>query len=331
MRLGVICSVWSVRTVVDLAVRADEAGLWGLGVADTAPKHHRAAYPTITASLLATTRLRVGATVSNPVSQHWSVHAAVANALDELAPGRFFVGLATGDGAVSSVGLRPASWQVLEDAVANLRAHIPPATEIHVAASGPKGAAIGGVIASDLILGVGLDGPTLRRFGDRARAARAEAGIDEPLRIWGLAVACFVDREEEVEGARHVVRGFANSTARFTFHGTYEDKGVPEEWQGLIRQRFARYDFQHHGRMEENPNSRLFDDHPEVQSFLIDRTLAVGTPAQVGTRLAAVARHAKLDGLWVSIAPTPVEPDPLRNLDRVVEAVAPRLRLVSGG
>jgi alkanesulfonate monooxygenase SsuD/methylene tetrahydromethanopterin reductase-like flavin-dependent oxidoreductase (luciferase family) len=325
MRLGVVSIVRSAREVVDLARRAESAGLWGLGVVDTAPRMYQGAFPTITASLLATERLRVGPMVSNPVSLHWSVHAATAKALEELTPGRFFAGLATGDGAVHSVGLKPAKWSTVEAAVAAIRELVPDTLEIHIAASGPKGVATAGRIASDLALGVGLDTQTVVRFTERARAARSAAGIASPLRVWGYATVCFVEREEDVESARRIVRSFANAMARFTYHGTYEDKGVPPEWQGLIRERLARYDFDYHAKAGDNPNSTLFEDRGEIQEFLIDQMLAVGTPRQIGNRLADVARSAALDGFWVSIVPTPVEDDPRRMLELVADAVKPAL------
>lgn len=328
MRVGITSIVRSAHEVVDLAVRADKAGLWGLGVADTAPKLYQAAYPTITASLLATERLRVGPVMSNPVSQHWSVHAATANALGELAPGRFFVGLATGDGAVRSIGLKPATWARVEEAVTSLNELVSDEVELHVAASGPKGVATAGRIATDVTLGVGLDSQILKRFAARARDARAAAGITSPLRIWGLAIACFVDREERVEEARHIVRSFANTIAHFAYHGTYEGKGVPAEWHDVLRERLARYDLDYHGKARDNPNARLFEDRPDVQGFLIDQMLAVGTPAQVGEQLARIAREAGLDGFWVSVSPTPVEEDPRRNLDAVTEALHPALAAV---
>src|SRR5271156_3173412 len=120
MRFGCVTTIRSVQEAVRIAGRVERAGAWGLGFVDTAPKLFHDAYVALTASLLSTQSLRVGPLVTNPVSRHWSVHAASARTLEELAPGRFFLGLSTGDGAVHSVGLHPARWADLEASVASI-------------------------------------------------------------------------------------------------------------------------------------------------------------------------------------------------------------------
>src|SRR5436305_464093 len=107
MNFGLLTAAHRATHVVDVARAAEDAGFWGLAVPDTAPKLFQGTYPLVTASLLATSSIRVGPFVTNPVTHHWSVHAATARALDELAPARPFLGISTGDGAVSSVGLEP--------------------------------------------------------------------------------------------------------------------------------------------------------------------------------------------------------------------------------
>src|SRR5205823_6354148 len=97
------------------------------------PHLYEDAFVAAGACLHATSRLHVGSTVTNTVSRHWSVLGATARTFDELAPGRFFVGIATGDGAVYAVGLKPASWAKVERDVTNMRTIVPAPLEIHVA------------------------------------------------------------------------------------------------------------------------------------------------------------------------------------------------------
>ena len=115
--------------------------------------------------------------MTNTVTRHWSVLGATARTFGELYPGRFFAGLATGDGACHSVGLTPSTWAKLEEDVANVRGWAPSDMEVHIAASGPRGAEAAGRVATDLILGTGLDVTALRTLSARARAARTAAGI----------------------------------------------------------------------------------------------------------------------------------------------------------
>jgi len=327
VKFGVIPSLRSAREVVELARIAEDAGFWCFGVPDTAPKINQGCYPTITASLLATDRIRVGPQISNPMNHHWSVHAAAARALDELAPGRFVLGLATGDGAVLSVGLRPARWAEVEEAVASIRTIASPTLEIFVAASGPKGTASAGRVATDLELAVGLDVETLRRFAERARAARAAAGVAEPLRIWAMAPAFVVDHEKDVAAARLGLRAIANGSSRFCFSRSFEDKGVPEEWQPVIAERLRRYDHGYHGIVgQDAPNSLLFEDRPDIQNYLLERMLAVGTADQVREKLTNTARQAGLDGIWISMMSSPFGEDRRQTLERLGAALAPALR-----
>jgi alkanesulfonate monooxygenase SsuD/methylene tetrahydromethanopterin reductase-like flavin-dependent oxidoreductase (luciferase family) len=323
MKVGVIPPMRSAREVVELARIAEAARFWGFGVADTAPKINHGCYPTVAATLVATKRIRVSTQITNPVNHHWSVHGAAARAFEDLAPGRFVLGMGTGDGAVRTVGLHPAKWSDVEDSIAALRGLAPDDLEIHVAASGPKGVAVAGRVATDLELAVGLDVRTLRHFAGHARAAREAAGVSEPLRVWAMVPAFVVDRESDVAEARLGLRVMAFSSSRFCFGVSFDDKGVPEDWQPVIRERLRRFDqVAHRGQLgATNPNSLLFDDHPEIQEYLIERMLAVGTAEQVRNKLANVAREAGLDGIWISMVTSPFPEDRRSTLERLAGAL----------
>ena len=118
--LGVVTILPYTRDIIEFAKATEAEGFERIGLADTAPRLYHAVYPAITGTLLATERLRVGNYISNFVSQHWSVHGSAAKSMEDLAPGRFFSGLATGDGAVHSVGLKPATLAQFEEAVTRL-------------------------------------------------------------------------------------------------------------------------------------------------------------------------------------------------------------------
>jgi alkanesulfonate monooxygenase SsuD/methylene tetrahydromethanopterin reductase-like flavin-dependent oxidoreductase (luciferase family) len=315
----------SAREVVELAQMAESAGFWGFGIADTAPKINHGCYPTVAASLLATERIHVATQITNPVNHHWSVHGAAARAFDDLAPGRFVLGIGTGDGAVRTVGLRPAKWSDVEESIDSLREIAPPGLEIHVAASGLKGVAVAGRVATDLELAVGLDVGTLRRLAEHARAAREAASVFEPLRVWAMVPAFVADREADLADARLGLRVMAFSSSRFCFGVNFEDKGVPEDWQPVIRERLQRFDqVAHRGQLgTTNPNSLLFDDHPDIQEYLIERMLAVGTAEQVRTKLANVAREAGLEGIWLSMVSSPFGEDRKSTLERLAGALEP--------
>ena len=175
MRLGVINLTHSSRAAVKFAQAAEAAGFWGVGIGDTVPERYQDTYVTAAACFAATERVHIGPTVTNTVTRHWSVLGATARTFGELYPGRFFAGVATGDGACHSVGLTPSTWAKLEQDVANVRSWAPDDMEVHVAASGPRGVEAAGRVATDLILGTGLDVTALRTLSARAR------GIPPPV------------------------------------------------------------------------------------------------------------------------------------------------------
>lgn len=321
MRLGVINLTHSSRAAIKFAQAAETAGFWGVGIGDTVPVRYQDTYVTATACFAATERVHIGPTVTNTVTRHWSVLGATARTFGELYPGRFFAGVATGDGACHSVGLTPSTWARLEEDVANVRSWAPDDMEVHIAASGPRGAEAAGRVATDLILGTGLDVTALRTLSARARAARMAAGITSPLRIWGFVTTYVAPDKATADAARISQRGRSVGTARFSFSSTFEDKGVPEAWQPILRERLARYDFTNHGVGAGNTNGYLFDDHPDIQEYLINRFQLLGPADECEARLRQVAADADLDGCWFTQSPLTPDEDPIQRVRATGEAL----------
>lgn len=302
--LGIVTILPWTRDIIEFAKATETAGFERIGLADTAPRLYHAVYPAITGSLLSTERLRVGAYVSNFVSQHWSVHGSAARALEELAPGRYFSGLATGDGAVHSVGLKPATLAEFETAVVEMRSIMPEQTDIHMAFSGPKGVEVAGRHATELSIGTGLDVGALRSLGDRAKAARVAAGNMAPLRMWTFTPTHIADSEADLPALRQHLRPLANAAARFALDFSHEGKNVPEDYQPIIKQGMKRYSHAYHGLAGDTPNAHIFDDYPHVQDYILDRMNLIGTASQVARRLQDAVEATGLDGVWLPISPT---------------------------
>jgi alkanesulfonate monooxygenase SsuD/methylene tetrahydromethanopterin reductase-like flavin-dependent oxidoreductase (luciferase family) len=322
MELGAVTFLESVRQVVDYARACEAAGISAIGLGDTVPSLYQDAYATSGACLAATSRLQVGPTVTNTVSRHWSVLASTARTFEELAPGRFFAGIGTGDGAVHSVGLKPSSWQQLESDVKNLKPMAPPNFRIHIAASGPRGAEAAGRNASDFMIGTGLDVDALRQLSDRARAARAQAGVATPLRTWAVVSIFIVPDAETARRVRVEMRPRATGFARFAFASTFESKAVPERWHALLRERLAHYDFGAHGVAGATSNASMFDDRPDLLDYLMDRFLVIGTAEQCADRLRSVASQAGLHGFWLAMGRSEVAQDPVAMVGAAGEALA---------
>ena len=66
---------------------------------------YRELYISCAAGIQATKTVQLGPRVTNALTRHPTVTASAMLTLNELAPGRVFVGLGTGDSAVFNIGL----------------------------------------------------------------------------------------------------------------------------------------------------------------------------------------------------------------------------------
>jgi alkanesulfonate monooxygenase SsuD/methylene tetrahydromethanopterin reductase-like flavin-dependent oxidoreductase (luciferase family) len=231
------------------------------------------------------------------------VNAGTARALDELAPGRFFITLGTGHGAVHSVGLKASKLSDLESYVGEMRTIWPEQAKIHMAFSGSKGVEVAGRHADELTIATGFDSEAIRSMAELAQAARAAAGIKTPLRIWVMVSPYVVDSESAVEAKRKELRSLAAAGARFAFDFSLEGKNIPDHMKPILKERLEKYDFRFSGKAGDNPNAHLFDDHPEIQEYLIDRFILTGTAKQCVKRLETLIDGANLSGIWFAQIP----------------------------
>jgi alkanesulfonate monooxygenase SsuD/methylene tetrahydromethanopterin reductase-like flavin-dependent oxidoreductase (luciferase family) len=246
-----------------------------------------------------------------------------------LAPGRFVLGIGTGDGAVHSVGLKPARLSEFRSAAGELRRTLPEGTPIHMAFSGPKGMAVAGALADEVTIGTGLDATSLRHLAGLARAARKEAGVTTPLKIWLPVPVHLARSEEEVPALRAAAGGMASLAARFAFSAGFEGKNVPHDFQPAMRQMLDRYQFAHHAKSSGNPNAGLFDDVPEIRDYVLNRFALIGTPEQCTERLATLVRDAGIDGFWLMpSAPSTDSAAVRRKLTLAAETFAPLREIV---
>ncbi|MHB8574866.1 MAG: LLM class flavin-dependent oxidoreductase [Dehalococcoidia bacterium] len=144
-------------------------------------------------ALQATSTIRGGPLLANPVTRHPSTIANAAATLDLIAPGRAAVGIGGGDTAVFTIGLRPAKVAEVASALrltrALLRGEAPDqgarravslathgSAELWGAASGPRAAAAAGAYADVIVLRCGVDPANLNFLADAAEAGARAAG-----------------------------------------------------------------------------------------------------------------------------------------------------------
>ena len=179
---GICAMPRSIRQTIQLAAVSEELGFEAFGIGDGHFLHHDL-YAVLTAALLNTSTIKIAPCTSNTVARNWSVHAATARALDELCPGRFVLGLATGDGSVRSVGLTPKRWSELRVDVDSIRSRSPESLEIQCTASGMLGARSAGIWADSLTVGTGADPTAIANLIRAAEEGRRRSNLHKPIKL----------------------------------------------------------------------------------------------------------------------------------------------------
>lgn len=194
--------------VVEFVLRCEEAGFHGVGVHD---HHHsgRDVYVTLALAASRTGDLRLYPATSNTVTRHPLVLAALANSLEEVAPGRSLLTLAPGFLSVESAGRRRASLERLRDDVVairrllageavpsgetnvRLRNHPDGRLPVLLTASGPRLLELAGEVADGALMLVGLhpDSVAAAREHLRTGALRARRDPAELREIFIVPVA----------------------------------------------------------------------------------------------------------------------------------------------
>ena len=174
--------------------RAEELG-WDYGFIPDSQLRRRDTYVMLAEAARATSRIRIGPLIANPINRHISVTASSIATVDELAEGRTLLGLGIGDTAVRLAGLRPARVRELEEATrlarallqgeaievgARAPARLPHARPVPVwiAAGGPRMLRAAGRVADGVFIRVGASPANLKAAIDAVRAGAAEAGRD---------------------------------------------------------------------------------------------------------------------------------------------------------
>ena len=179
--------------LADFAVRVEEAGFDTLYVPDSQTLW-RDAFLTLYAAALRTSSLNLATAVSNVVTRHPSVVAGLTRSIDEVAPGRFTLGLGVGHSSVEPINLPASKGAELRagvdqirrlvrgedvaygDAVARLRDPRPDGVPIHVAATGPRNLRLAGEIGDGVIMLSGLAPAPLERAVAAVREGAEAAG-----------------------------------------------------------------------------------------------------------------------------------------------------------
>jgi 5,10-methylenetetrahydromethanopterin reductase len=312
-RLGLLCLPRSVTSAVAEARLAEDVGFSLVGVADS-QSVFRELYATMALCAEATGRVHIGPAVTNPVTRHPAVAAAGIATVDEVAAGRAFFGLGSGDSAILNLAERPATLADLRayvETVRTLQARgeavwrervvrltwVPRPVPIYLSAEGPRTLELAGEIADGVIVNVGLEPSLVRDAVARVHAGARRAGRDPAaIDLWTLVRANVTD---DVAAGIEEIRMELASNAHHVFRFTLDGKHVPGNLVDAVRRVQQRYQPAVHEALGPSPNARLLEAEPALQAYLASRFAAVGPAAVCADKLRAVV-EAGIGGLLVT-------------------------------
>jgi 5,10-methylenetetrahydromethanopterin reductase len=279
------------REFAEWSQASEDAGFERVGVVDS-QAIYRELYISCAAGIQATKTVQLGPRVTNALTRHPTVTASAMLTLNDLAPGRVFVGLGTGDSAVFNIGYKPVKLAVLGEFTVCLRAlmrgervlyqgnelritwgkaDIP----IYIAGHGPKTLELAGQYADGVVVGTGVGADVVRDAYRRIAAGAARSGRKlEDLDVWwGLSAHVGKSREEALSVIRMMLAAKANHLARFP----EQDKQVPPQYREILNQIHKGYNYLEHQKPGEKTRNATLVRESGLESYLADRYAIVGT------------------------------------------------------
>jgi probable F420-dependent oxidoreductase len=282
--------------VLECLAVAERAGFAHAWFADSHVIWHEVT-PYLALATRATSRLRVGPLVANPVTRSPTVMASSIATLAELFDGRAVLGVGRGDSAVRTLGRPPmtvASFRTALDVIGGLcrgeevevdgaRLQLPwlrRRVPVLVAAYGPRVLRLAGELADGVILQLASPGVVAWAL-DHVRAARAAAG-----RPWeGFEVVAAAPSYISADRAHALarVRGFPATLSNHVraLRRQYPASALPADLvEGM--EAITGYDYARHGHPDA-PHTRAVTDD------MAERLTLVGTAAACREKIGRLA------------------------------------------
>ena len=327
----------SYSEMLQMCHAADEAGLEMLGVSDS-PMLTKELYVVSTYCAMNTSKVKVVSAVTNPVTRHPSVTASGIYALDQLAPGRIGLGLATGDSALWGIGKKGIAT------IAHLKEYIlavkgllrgeevqyhgatfsphwadnDPTSEVplYVACSGPRVLAMASQVADGLIMSMGYGDENIQYIKGIISDSCAEVGRDpDELDVWWQTALSFSSSVEEG------MRTNLGVNTNWMTMGSMEGKLIPEEYREALLQLThdehsfsATYHNVDRGTWTVQRSKEL-----GIYDWLVSRSARLwGTPRDISHRLLELAEMGVTNWLFYAGLPGIDKQDLVRKLGREV-------------
>jgi probable F420-dependent oxidoreductase len=272
-------------SVVELAKRAEDAGFTHFWTFDSCVLWQEP-FVIYSQILAATSRIKVGPMVTNPVTRDWTVTASLFATLNEMFGPRTICGIGRGDSALRVTGRSPASLATLAECIDTVKklvegreATVNDRTikfpwvdegsfDVWMAAYGPKALDVAGRDADGLIMQ--LADPFIVEWATSAAStARRDSGKDVDAFKVCVAAPAYVG--ENLAHQRDQVRWFGGMVGNHVAdiverYGS--ESPVPVALTEYIKGRQG-YDYRHHGQAG-NPDTEFVPDE------VIDRFCVLG-------------------------------------------------------
>ena len=336
MRFGFMFFARDLGQVQHVARAGEDLGYHLLGLADS-PSLAFDPYIGLALASQATSRIRLGPTVTNPQTRHPLILANLASGLEHLAPGRSFLGLAPGNSGVRHAGARPASLEVLRDTVGTLRGLLAGEqvsyrgatmrvqgagrrVPILLAASGPRSLRLAGEIADVVFVNVGFTPELVRQAVGWVREGAEAAGRDwRTMEVWLFGVGAIA---EDGAQAQDEARGAAVAVAAYVLPGYLAAGLLPEAVAGRVGQLLQEYQYGEHLTPGRTSNYHLAE-RLGIAPYLLERFALAGSPAECLGRLRRL-REIGVENVCLSYS---ASPDLLRYVrlfgERVLSSLPP--------
>lgn len=314
------------KEFADLVRRIEELGFDDLWITDSS-LHAGDVYVYMTTALTASSRLRVGSAVTNPLTRHPGITANAFRSLEQLAPGRVVCGIAVGDRPLFEFGMKMGKVKDLAETIDVLRrlwrgekvtgefgpnrfegakllsevGELP----VFVAASGPKTLTMTGRVADGVILLAGLFPESIEFSLERLDEGRAESDRPSFNTTAFLYGAIDEDRQRALDVARPIVAWFPQTSpaqARLA--------GMSQELIDKVVEAYKGGEFQDAAAAA----SLIPDDYVGKVAF-------AGTPAEVHAKVEWL-RTQRIDGM--SVFPLGDKETRIKTIERFAEIAIER-------
>jgi len=284
----------------------------------------------------ATTRLRVGTAVTNPVTRHPAVTASAIATVQVESEGRAVLGIGRGDSSLGYLGLGPSpvdEFEIYLDRVQRYLRGEPvdldgfessnawigatglPKVPVDVAATGPRVISVAARHAERITFAVGADVERIDTSIDLARSARETAGLDPEGISFGayVNVAC----DDNVEIARSIIRGSTGTFAHFSGMSKSTSSGMADA--AVFRHIGENYDMANHASGAAGHMTAVPDE-------FVSRFAVTGSAGHCVDRLGSLI-GCGLDRLVLLTLSRDSDPELTQSsLDRISSEVLPELR-----